>query len=160
RKPSRSRRRRPASSSPGPPNRAECRPGAPSSASTSRPESSPSVSAPVSRTPARALIRALTAYVSPVSSGKAAPGHSASRRGAKGSSARSAISSAPLARFSVARTSGGLEGERSLVARLERPALQRHETTDAATGQLEHLVQAGVAERETLGGALHLHELA
>ena len=63
-----SRRYRPVSSRPGPPYRAEYTPGAPSSASTHRPESSAMAGIPVASITAFALSRELSSKVSPVSS--------------------------------------------------------------------------------------------
>src|SRR2546430_11536188 len=75
-------------------------------------------------------------------------------------SARCAASSRALARFSVARTSRGLEGEDALGTRVEGAALQANETADAALRDGEERVQPRAAEGHLLGRALHLHELA
>src|SRR2546422_7801959 len=69
-------------------------------------------------------------------------------------------SSRALARFSVARTSRGLEGEDALGTRVEGAALQANETADAALRDGEDRVQPRAAEGHLLGRALHLHELA
>src|SRR5216117_622789 len=75
-------------------------------------------------------------------------------------SPRRAASSRALARFSVARTSRGLEGEDALGTRVESAALQANETADAALRDGEERVQPRAAEGHLLGRALHLHELA
>src|SRR5437879_10956396 len=75
-------------------------------------------------------------------------------------SARCAASSRAFARFSVARTRRGLEGEDALGTRVEGAALQANETADAALRDGEERVQPRAAEGHLLGRALHLHELA
>src|SRR5436853_6187680 len=75
-------------------------------------------------------------------------------------SARCAASSRAFARFSVARTRRGLEGEDALGTRVEGAALEADETADAALGDGEERVEPRAAEGHLLGRALHLHELA
>src|SRR5207249_1877811 len=135
-------------------------PGAPPSASTSSPVSSPSASDPVSSAAVRAFTSALSPYVAPVSSGRRAPGTSASSRTSNGTSPRSAWSSRPLAGLSVARTRTALELEDALGTRFEGAALERDEATDAPLGDRQERVEPGAAERHLLGSSLHLDELA
>src|SRR5438552_11028182 len=75
-------------------------------------------------------------------------------------SPRCAASSRAFARFSVERTSRGLEGEDALGTRVEGAALEADETADAALGDGEERVEPRAAEGHLLGRALHLHELA
>src|SRR5262245_60304307 len=116
--------------------------------------------APVSFAAVRAFTSAFSAYVSPVSSGRRAPGTSASSWMSKGTSPRRSASSRPLAGLSVARTRRGLDREGALGTRFESAALEPDETADAALGDRQERVEPRTAEGHLLGGALHLDELA
>ena len=124
------------------------------------PESSASAERAVAAAAARALPSALSTYVSPSPRAADDAREITERAMSDGRPARSAAISFALARLAVARTSSGSEGEDGLAARAQRAALERHELPDAGAGEREQLLEARLAERRLLGGALHLDEAA
>src|SRR5205823_395736 len=135
----------------------EYTPGAPSSASTSRPVSSANAGRPVARHSASAFSRAFSNKVEPVSS-------------TSGTSAgRGTNVTDPPAMASISRALSGLAVARTSFKRLrpsgarrgrlgQHAALLVEDGRDAVLGQAEQVVELRSAEGRALGRPLHLDE--
>src|SRR5690606_13901096 len=133
--------------------RPEDGPGAPSSASTHRPESSANAGRPVTRAALRAFNRAFSTKLSPVSGMSSTPRLPCATN-SNPASPSSRLNSASFPGLPLATTMRfmGLAGECL--------ALDLDQAGDALFGQGGHGIQLAAAERVALGGALQLDEAA
>src|ERR1044072_5556777 len=131
-------------------------PGAPSSASTARPESSANAGRPEACAPASALIRAFAAKVVPVSSGSGKFRSLADSASTPCSPSNSRISaSLPLLCVAMTRL--------PVMARCishHGELLQTDQLADAFARQRDQRRQLLLAECDLLGGGLHFHDIA
>src|SRR4051812_5335352 len=142
----------------GPAHRAEKMPGAPSSASTQRPESSESAGSFEARVAARAFSLALPMKLSSVSSGSGRPRAPAEITSiAKGFNSSSISAALPL--LWLARTSFFSMKRRGIASgNSQRLLLQRVQFRDALAGKLQELEELCFGECVLFRGALHLDD--
>src|SRR5436305_249837 len=133
-------------------------PGAPSSASTTSPESSARAGIPEACAAASALMRALAAKVVPVSSGSGKFRSPADTASTPYTPSRSRISTS-LPALCVAMTMRPVSG-RCIASLSDRKLLQVDQLADAFAGERQQRDQLILAERHLLGGGLHLDDVA
>src|SRR6266851_2967369 len=135
-------------------------PGAPSSAETTRPESSASAGSLLASAAALAFNAALASKLAPVSSGSGRPREAAERASiAKG--ANSADISSTLPWLWLATTSWSPMKRRAIGSiEAERRALMAGEVGDARPRQPQHLGEERLVERSAFGGRLALDDPA
>src|SRR5215471_6475578 len=132
-------------------------PGAPSSASTQRPESSASAGSFAARVAASAFSFALPMKLSSVSSGSGRPSAAAEITSMAKGFRRSAISTA-LPRLWLAITSFGSAKRRGIASESERQRLQAVEFADPLAGEAQQFQELRFREGGFLRGALHLDD--
>ena len=146
---------------PGSAQRAECTPGLPSSACTTRPELSASAGRPEAFAAACALMRALAAKLSPSSTGSGRPSAALAITSMRSGCSRAA-SSRTLPGLWVASTRrGAVEAPRQ--AHGSRASAWRCRAISwrtPALGEIEHGLELVALQRHVLGGELHLDQAA
>src|SRR6516225_5808798 len=135
-------------------------PGAPSSAGTTRPESSASAGSPLAAAAAAAFSAALASKLSPFSSGSGRPSAPAEMVAMPNGANSTAISSI-LPWLWLAMTSRSPVKRRAIGSTdAERGPLLPRQLGDAGAGEPQHLGEQRLVERRTFGGRLDLDDTA